>query len=394
MKKRLFRTLALILALLTLSCSLFACGAKDPASLSAKEVIGTVDGVKVTYDELYFLIKTYEDAYAEKYEGKPEELAAALEDLVYEEIVANPAIRLLCEKHGLSYSESKLADDVTDEINAILQNDFGGDKAAYLASLEENGLTEHYLRYTTGLDILYDELTSVYPEKGLVISSTPELRAYILNNFICTYHIALFNDTPEEDAENAKMMAEAHQMLTSGKATMYQLISGSKRVGQDKISLKGYNEDVSDLQANGHYLTEGSWDEDYEEVAFSLEIGEFSEVIRATGESPKTGRTVPTYYIIQRVALDEDYITKNLSTLQDEYYASVIYSDLRDLREDLTFEPNDLYESLDLTALHPPVEKDYTVLIIVLGTLGGALLVGTIVLIVLRKKKKKKQAKA
>ena len=385
------RLAALSLVLLLLLPTLLSCASNEaPTEMGATEVIGSAGGVEITYDELYFLIKTYEDTLTEQYKNDPEGLRTALDELVKAELIANAAIRLLCEEHGLKYKESKLSDEVDDKLEAILQSDFGGDEEAYRASMAEAGITDHYLRYTTGLDILYAELTSVYPEKGLVATSTPALRAHILDNFICTYHIALFNDTPEEDISNYARMLEAKAMLEAGTATMYDLIKGSKKVAGEPVSLAAYNEDVSDISGSGHYLTRGTWDKAYEDAAFALKMGEISDVVLATGESPKTGKTVPTYYLIQRERLDEDYIDKNLSALQDEYYASEIYSDLEEKRESLTFEPNELYESLDLANLLPVVEKDNSLLVIVLCSLGGIAILGggVAVFVIVRRRKK------
>ena len=379
--KTLLRLLSLLLAMLLLYPMLLACQQEEPTEIDAEECVGTVGGVEITYDELYFLIKTYEDSFSAQYEDDPAALREALDELVHEEIVANAAIRLLCEERGLKYKPRKLSDEVDAKLESILYSDFGGDEEAYRASMEEHGLTERYLRYTTGLDILYGDLMTVYPEQELVITSTPELRAYIMEHFICTYHIALFNDSPEENEANLDAATKARRDLVLGKQSMRDLIAS-------KI-----NEDYSDVSGAGHYLTRGTWDEAYEEAAFRLKVGEVSEVVLATGESSKTGKRVPTYYVIQRAELDEDYVTKNLSTLQDEYYASVIYSDLQELRDSLSFEPNEFYASLDLTELLPPVEKDNTVLIVVLSSVGGILLLGgglTAFLLIRRKKNKKK----
>ncbi len=375
--KTLLRCTALLLALLLLCPALLAC-AKDKPSVNAEQVVGTADGVKIRYDELYFLIKTYEETLRAKYEGDAEGFAEALDELAREELLANAAILRLCEKHGLSYKESALSDDVDTRLESILYTDFGGDEDAYHASLEENGLTERYLRYTLGLDILYGELTSIYPSEGLVVTDTPQLLTYIKNHFICVYHVARFNEAPEEDYANRQVMTKARRDLITGQKTMYELIGST------------VNEDFSDVSGKGHYLTRGTWDETYEDAAFALSVGEVSEVVLATGVSPKTGATVPTYYVIQRAELDEDYIEKNLSDFQDEYYASVIYSDLTELRESMSFEPNSFYDSLDLTNLLPPEENNNT-LVIVLCTVGGVLLIGggiTAILLIRRKKKK------
>lgn len=377
------RILALILLLSLLPLALFSCGARE--SVNAKKVIGTVDGEKIRYDELYFLIKTYEASLKEKYEGDSAGLAEALGTLAEEELIANVAMLRLCEEHGLKYKKNDLKDEVNREIEAMISSDFGGDEEAFYASMEENGLTERYLRYTLGVDVLYDRLLSVYPEEGLVVSSEKELKAYMMENFIHVYHIALFNDsmTEAEDAENLKNMTKAQAMLATGRVTMYDIIRGKKGEGENKIDLSAYNEDISDISGNGHYLTRGTWEKSYEDAAFALKIGGVSEVVKVE----KTSRSVPAYYVIQRAAMDEAYVEANLSALQEEYYTSVIYSDLLETREGLTFEPNDFYESLDLANLLPPDESGVS-LTVILCIVGGVVVIGAVTAIVIVKKKK------
>ena len=377
------RILAIILLISLLPLALFSCASNE--TVNAKKVVGEVDGEKIYYDELYFLIKTYESALAAKYEDDAEGLAKALDELAHEELITNVAMLRLCEARGLEYKKNDLKDAVDEEIDRILRSDFGGDEEAFRASMEETGLTERYLRYTLGVDILYDRLLNVYPDEGLVASTEKEVKAYIMENFIHVYHIALYNDTPDEDTENFRTMTEARKLLANGSVTMYDMLHGSKKVDEQTINLSAYNEDHSDLSGNGHYLTRGTWEKSYEDAAFGLKIGKFSEVVKVE----KTSRSVPAYYVIQRVEMDEDYVDAHLSELQNEYYTSVIYSDLLETREDLSFEPNEFYESLDLANLLPPREGANT-LVVVLCTVGGVLLVGGAVtaFVLVRRKKK------
>jgi len=388
------RILAIILLLSLLPLALFSCAAE---TVSAKKVVGEVDGEKIYYDELYFLIKTYESSLKAKHANDAAALASALDKLAREELIANVAMLRLCEAHGLKYKSRDLKDTVNQELDAILTNDFGGDEEAFRASMAEIGLTERYLRYTHGVDSLYNQLLTVYPDEGLVVSTEKELKAYIMQNFICVYHIALYNDTPEENEANLNKMLEARRKLVNGTFTMYDMLHGSKTEtfinaqGKEEkrvIDLSAYNEDFSDLSGDGYYLTRGSLDQAYENAAFALELGKFSEVVHTMATHPKTGEKVPAYYVIQRFAMDENYVDEHLAELQEDYYTSVIYSDLLETRKGLTFEPNEFYESLDLANLLPPREGVST-LTVVLCLIGGAVLVGggiTAFVIVKRKK--------
>jgi hypothetical protein len=75
------------------------------------------------------------------------------------------------------------------------------------------------------------------------------------------------------------------------------------------------------------------------------------------------------YYIIQRLPMEDDYITANLSTLQNEYYTGVIWNDMEKIRATLSFTPNELYRELTLTDL--PVPYEPSDLPLILGFVGG-----------------------
>ncbi len=311
---------------------LSACGAPE-GTVDAQTLVGSVDGVDVCYDELYFLVQGYRDTVREATDGDPAKMQTELDRIVKEQIVANAAILKLCEQKELDYPERECEQDAEAELELLITSDFEGDKKAYREGLAQVGLTERYLLYTTEVDLMYGRLMTLYPQKGLVSDDPAEIRTYIQRNFIRTVHI--MNPDPDE-------IALAYRELTEGKKTM------------DKLIGSVYNKDFNDSSGNGYYFAKGTMDEAYEQAAFALAPNEISGIIKATGEIED--RMEPCYYIIQRLELDEDYITKNLSTLQDQYYAGVIYADMEAIRKTLIFAPNEFYTTLDLTELAPPHE--------------------------------------
>ncbi len=367
-----------ILALLMGLTCLVSCAKKDAPTYSETAVVGTVNGKNVYYDELYFLVKNYLPSVRE---ATADDAAAReeLNRLIGENIVTNYAILGTCENVGLSYNERELKDRVDESLESMLQSSFGGDKEAYQTSLAEAGLTERYLRYTLGLDFLYEDLLTVYPQQGLVASDEASLRAYIEKNFIHVYHIAIFNDEGDSAEKNLAAITKARNKLISGEASMRDLI-GSRD-----------NEDVLDISGNGYYITRGTMDEKYEAAAFSLEIGGVSHVVEAMGEN-NFGAVVPCYYVIQRHELDQDYIDSHLYELQDEYYSSVIYTDMVEVKDTLSFTPNDLYGELDLLNLPAPDESENG-WIVALWIALGLIVVCAIVIVAVRFVRKKKNGK-
>lgn len=362
-------TLLLTLSLLTATAT--ACSAEQ--KISAKKVIGTVDGNPICYDELYALSGHYAAAATFAANGDAQATEVELDRLVQANIVTNTAILRLCESKGLTYKQSKLDDQIDDELQLLLTSTFGGDEDAFRADMTENHLTERYLRYTTGLNLLYEQLPVQYPSLGLVVSEEDAVRQYIQEHFVHTYHVVRFYNE-ENQAEQYAKMQEALRLLQSG-TTMYELIR------------RGYSEDFGNPSGSGYYFTNGSMEDVYESAAFSLSLHAYSEIIDAHGYDNNGGYS-SCYYIIQREPLDADYIDTHLNELQDEYYAGVIDSDLRALQATLTFEPNDFYHSLTLTDLSVPREGlPGWGWALIIG--GGVLVVGggiTLTVVLLRKK--------
>ncbi len=379
MKSTLFcRLSALILAVGLMIPCFAGCSGKEPTSVYQKTVVGTVDGRDVYYDELYFLVQNYKETAKQTCADRPEELGAELDRLVRENIVSNYAILAVCESAGLEYSERELSDAVDEELEELLREDFCGEEAELAKSMEEHGLTERYLRFTLGLDLLYAELMVRYPEAGLVSSDEAAVRKYIEENFVHVYHLVFFNDPEDERESNRAKAEEALSLLRSGEKSMYDLIKA------------GMTEDFADPSGNGYYITRGTMDAPYEDAAFALPMGGISDVVEAKGES-NTGRLTDAFYIIQRFELDEKYIDTHFTALQDDYYGSVIYTDMNELRAGMSFAPNDCYNSLDLTALLPPAETGNPHTVWLWVGIGGACLLaaGAVVTVLVVKRKHK-----
>lgn len=361
------RALAATLTVLILLPCLFSCGDSD--TVSVKKVVGTVGDVEITYDELYFLAINYGEA------TKGEEL----DRLIRENVITNAAILMLCERNGLTYREKDFKDEIDEEIAATVEESFNGDRDAYLEAMRAYGLTESYLRYSTGLELLYGQLLDVYPEKGLVPSDEDAVLAYIRENFIHVYHVAIFNDKDDDAVANRSRMEDAYEKLSSGEYSMYDLIR------------RGYSEDVSDPAGNGYYISKGSTEKAYEDAAFALAIGEHSGIVESMGEN-NLGEYVSCYYLIQRFELDETYLDTHYYELSSAYYGSVISGDLAEIEAELSFTPNEFYLSLDLDHLLPPREHASFLLPLIISISVGVVLIGgsTAIVLILKAKHRKK----
>lgn len=359
------RIISLLLVLVFLVMSLSSCA---PAKTKA---VGAVGEYEVAYEELYFLAFSYKTGLEAKYgeyekldEGKAKQFRDELRGLVYSNIVTNYAILSLCKEEGLTLKSDGLADRVDDYVEKFIATEFKSDKAAYKNSLKQYGMTEHYFRFVSSVDILYSDLMTKLLEKSDVVNDNEKMKDIVKSEFARTWHIAVINDEGESIEQNRAKAEEALAKLRDGSMSMYRLI-GSQ-----------YNEDISITDLDGIYFARGSMDEEYEKAAFLLEAGEVSDVVETDG----------AFYVIQRLEIEDAYVEKNLYDLREKYIGSVIYEKLEKKKNELKFEPNGFAQGVDIAALEVP-EANGLVIALVLG--GAALVIaGAVVTVILVNKRR------
>ena len=163
-----------------------------------------------------------------------------LDSLVRDNLRLHVAMIRQGEKLGLEYQPEDFEDSVNQELELLIAENFAGDEALYRESLKENALTERYIRYTTSVDLFYEQLLVEYPKQGLVASDTESVRKYVEENFVRIYHLVFFFDESNRDEKLAKI-TEAKELLLGG-SSMYELIK------------KGYTEDFLNPSGTGYYI--------------------------------------------------------------------------------------------------------------------------------------------
>ena len=309
----------------------------------------------------------------------------ALRETVYENIVTNYAILALCEEAGVSVDENTLNENIQAEIDALVEEECNGSRSDYRDMLGSVNMTDRYMRETVRIELLYSELPAKYSQQGLIPSTDDAIVSFAKENLVRTNHIAILVENGESREDNLKKAQEALAAYERGEYTFFKLI-GSK-----------YNEDLTPQTSDdGYYSVKGSMEEEYEKAALALDVNGVSGIVESTGVSNITGNTVPCFYIIQRLEIDDAYITKNLSDIQEKCADALIASKLDAKKAELEFKPNDFGSSLDLTSLDYPKDAfDVFVLLIVLACIvavGGIALI--IVFAALRRKKRIEQRRA
>ncbi len=327
----------LLCGLLTLS-SLTACSAGRPIKSSDEELtaVGTVDEYEVLYEELRFVTLMYrtqlEGQYGKDIWSDPataEQYRGELEELVMRNITANYAVLTLCRAVGITPDAGEIQTAVADYIDELVV-EIGG-RSAYKSALREQGLTDHFLRFTVAVDYCQNELYYSYTQDlGLIETDEDVVYDYIMDgNFIRTVHVYIQNDQGDDIEKNRAAAEDVHRRLTEGEDI-------------NKIIGSSVNEDFDLTTTNGYYFTRGEMITAYEDAAFALEIGSFSDVVETS-----TG-----FYVIKRLPLEADYVMKNLVTLMNQYQFSLLNKFIDDRQAELVFEFNEYGAGLDLTKIN------------------------------------------
>ena len=383
---RINKFIALILVVVLCALALSSCKGRPLSQTKlAKTEVGKVGEYSVLYEEFYFLAKNYADGMRDDY-ANDSELDAAIWNAVNENITENYAILELCRQEGIFYDENELKKDVNSAIALDIEAEYDGSRSEYFKSQSEVGLTDHYVRFITGINILYAKLATEYRSNGTIPTSAELLVPYIQENFAHTWHIAVFiNNVSEREEKTAKIQA-AKKLLDEG-TSMYDLI-GSQ-----------YNEDVTlDYlsDAYGYYFPRGVMDEKYEDAAFSLNVND-NVIIESLAQNNE-GKTVPCLYLIERLSTTSNEskveIEKNLSTLSESLADAIINDKKEAIQKTLEFEPNDFAKGLDISQLEPVKNGFDYQLVLAISLSVVALAAIVVAIIVIRRVKLRKFQKS
>ena len=181
------------------------------------------------------------------------------------------------------------------------------------------------------------------------------------------------NDVGDDVAANRALIEEALRKYNNGTMSMYELI-GSK-----------YNEDLS-VPFEGNYITRGYAEKEYEDAAFSLEVGEISDVVESYGVTA-SGQKVSCFYLIKRLELDPQYVSDNFPELEEVYRDGVMAERLEEVKKSLRFEPNEYCASLTLSSLEAP--KSLSSAVIIIAAVVAVAVVAVIAFVALKKRRTK-----
>jgi len=359
-KNKLFiKALALFLIILCVFPLLVSCKGRPLSQTSlAKKEVGKVGDYTVQYEEFYFVASNYYAAMKDKYGNDTEGLKKAVWEKTVQTLASNYYATLaLCEEEGVEYNPEDLKDEINNIVEKQIKENFNGSRSKYFKSQQKAGLTDHYVRFTLGVEIMYNRLVEEYKKRDVIPNTKEKARKYIKENFIHTWHIAVVVDENESRDEEFN---KAQRYLDS-------LNNGTKF-----FDLMTYNEDFASeslVDVYGIYFHPGEMDKEYEDAALALGTSgnDYSDIIESTAVLDD-GSTRECFYIIQRLTVKDPEIDKNFETLRTRMGAAIIAQKVEAIKKSLSFVPNDYAKGLDVTNLKQPKNGvDYYVIYIVVA---------------------------
>ena len=325
--KTLTKILSFGMMILLLFCSFVGCSSVRRIKSTKQEarVVGTCAGYDVRYEELRYLALTHAAEMKQEY---GEDIFVSAEADAYEEELQTRVARSLCQTYaildicedaGVKRSAKKTKNEVDEDIEATVAA-LGG-MEAYEAYLAETYMTDAVNRLYTAIVSCqyryYDEVAFDELEKeayDAVLAS---------EGFVRVKSIFVRNDAGEDVEKNRADAEYVRAEIIGGKPL--ESFIGSK-----------YNQDLSDCD---YYFPKGYMDDAYEQLAFSLEIGEVGQVLE----------TDEGFYVIQRYAPEEAYFETHMETLIDMYIVGKMNLSFEAHAGTLSFDKNEYGMSLVLS---------------------------------------------
>ncbi len=280
-----------------------------------RKTVAVCNGYEIPYEELRFVTLFYKnylaDIHGEKIWDDPataETYREELEKLVIENLNQNYIVLSACKQLGISTSGSTIDNYVDTQISA-LKSEFES-KKAYKKFLAEQGMTEHYLRFSFSIGFLESAIHYTMLDNDMYEYRYEDNHLDFIDHvmesgeYVRTLHVFIENVEGEDPAVNLAQAQEVSDKLQAAPAGEERRNLLSEYIGS------ALNDDLLSVTGDGHYFMRGEMVEAYENAAFELEIGEVSEPVVCSGGN----------FVIMRLEPEEEYVSKNVRDIMDAYY--------------------------------------------------------------------------
>ena len=313
--KKIIAAILLITSIFTLA----SCGVKPVDG----RVIMVVEGERIYADYYNYVLQNMKDELSDKdpsFSTQDPEDKKLLDENVMGLILKNRAIELLADEYDikLTRDEKKAIDEQIDTLIAS-----AGDREAFDKQLEATNMTEYTMRYLLEITMIWNKIYSHITDdaNGVIKFTDEELLKSIPDSFKRYRYVVIYNDEGESKAKNLETAENVAELFKNG-TDFAELI---KEYGEES--------NMTARAETGYYYIKGEIIEEIDSIVSGLDEGETSEVIDLSY----------AYFVLQRLPLDNDYISKNFEEFRDSYKASVFDRMLTETMSDIEVKYRDLY---------------------------------------------------
>ena len=291
------RTAALLFAATTLF-SAAACQRIPRSTKEESSAVLAIDEFSVPYEQLRYVVRNYMDGYGDA-SFWTEETAARLSDTVlrdsFDILKTQYAILSLAKQYGIERTDDAIAELVDSQMEAVIAE--YGSTAAYVDALAARHMTDSVYRFFLSVNACSEELYYAMLDAGDLEADDTVIEEIIRGEeFVRVKQILVENDEGEDPDEN-RALAESLRARAAAGEDFDALVN---EYGEDLYMFKN---------TDGYYICRGVWYHAFEDTAFSLAVGEVSDVVE----------TEAGYSILLRCEKEDAYIDANLAALCEDY---------------------------------------------------------------------------
>jgi peptidyl-prolyl cis-trans isomerase SurA len=257
-------------------------------------IAAVVNSDVITYSEVQDLVGTRERSMAEQYKGQ--ELADKVRELRMSAVQVLIDNKLIVQE--FTKNKFSIPDYVVEEqVQARIKEQFGGDRAAFMRTLEAQGMTMERFRSMVRDDIIVQAMRERSVKEDTIISPGKIEEYYRQNHdqYSTPEQIHLRMIVIKKNGDSGRQMAEELRQKVLGGADF------------DKLA-QMYSEDATqDAGGDWGWIDKRTLNDSLTKAAFALKPGEVSDVIQLAG----------SYYLLY-VQEKKPEITKALADVHDD----------------------------------------------------------------------------
>lgn len=319
------RYISLILCLV-FALSLVSCSATNALKSSKEDltIVKTIGEIEIPLEVYRYIALNYKSIYESEYSAdiwNSENGDALLTELNAEidaSLIQMYTTLAICEKYGIDADDQYFTDMVDIKMDEIYES-YGYDYKAYAKDIELYYMNDSVYRFIIKCELLADEIIEKMMECGDVPGDVETIKGILLGDeCVRVGQILIASGNGKTREENLALAEKILEKLNGG-ADFDSLV---REYGEDLFMFNN---------TDGYYLTRGNLHEAFEDAAFSLEIGEVSDIVE----------TDAGLSIIKRYEKDSSYIKKYADTLASEYIEGLYNIALEEYSKTLTIKDTD-----------------------------------------------------